>query len=466
MNSNRANSILRPLINSDFLKILLIGFLILLLQIPILKIRGIIKEREQTRDDAVEEVTAKWGKTQSIIGPSIVVPYVDQQPDRRGQQYQHSQVAYATFLPELLKISGTIDSEIRYRGIFEMPVYTMSLDLAGRFSRPDFAELGIDPNDILWDRAYLSVRIADSRAITKSPALSWNNKEIELLPGAGEFVSAQQGLHSKLAGFLDGESFEFSLPLELNGSIGVFFAPFGRDTEVQIDSDWCSPSFQGNWLPTRRTVNSEGFQATWNVPLLSRNYAQKSKSLSSLEQDISSSLFGVDMISPVDHYKMAERSVKYQILFLVLTFVTLWLFEVLIKIRIHPMQYLLVGAGMCLFYLLELSLAEHVGFVLAYAIASAAIVILVTSYSASVLNSTKRAMIIAVVVTLLYLYLYVLLMVEDYALLVGSIGLFIMLATIMFLTRKVDWYSLKSSPVPMESVNNKEQQNDIRSEGA
>ena len=162
------------------------------------------------------------------------------------------------------------------------------------------------------------------------------------------------------------------------------------------------------------------------------------------------------MISPIDHYRMSQRSVKYQILFLVLTFATLWLFEVLIKICIHPVQYLFIGMGMCLFYLLELSLAEHTGFVLAYVIASAAIIILVTSYSAAVLKTTKRAMIVGLVVTLLYIYLYVLLMIEDYALLVGSIGLFVVLATIMFLTRKVDWFSITDGTVLRPPMNNKE----------
>jgi len=455
MSEGRENSILKLLRNSDFVKIILIGFLVLLLQIPIVKIKAIIKERDKTRQDAIKEVTAKWGMAQSIIGPTIVVPYINRQVDSRGQRQMQSQVTYATFLPELLKISGRIDSELRYRGIFEIPVYKMSLDLSGRFLRPDFSQWSIEPNDIFWDRAYLSIYVSDAPAITKSPTLSWNNKELGFLPGAGEIGSSQQGIHVKLAGHLDRESFDFSFPLELNGSISVFFTPFGRDTEVQINSNWCSPSFQGNWLPVRRTVDSDGFRAAWNIPFLSRNYPQSWKSSFNCEQAISSSLFGVDMISPVDHYRMSERSVKYHILFLVLTFVTLWLFEILIKIRIHPVQYLLTGAGMCLFYLLELSLAEHFGFILAYIIASAAIVVLVTSYSAAVLRSNKRAVAVGMVLILLYVYLYILLMIQDYALLVGSIGLFIILATIMFLTRKVDWYSLKGSSILKVPVDDK-----------
>jgi inner membrane protein len=458
MTDIRKDSVLKSLRSSHLVKVLLIGLLILLLQIPIFKIRGIIKEREQTREEAVNEVTAKWGASQSLIGPTIVVPYVNRSlpADNRRQQPSRSQVEYATFLPELLKISGKIETDLRYRGIFEIPVYRMSLDLSGRFSRPDFSEWTIEPNDILWDRAYLSLRVADARAMTKAPVVSWNKERLDFLPSAGESGGNQQGIHVKLSNCLNGENFDFSFPLELNGSIGAFFAPFGRDTEVHITSNWHSPSFQGTWLPVERSVNEGGFEATWNIPFLSRNYPQKWQFWSDLENAVSSSLFGVNMISPVDHYRMAERSVKYQILFLALTFATLWLFEVLIKIRIHPIQYLLTGAGMCLFYLLELSLAEHIGFVLAYTIASAAIVILITSYSAAVLKTARRAIVVGLVVTLLYIYLYVLLMIQDYALLVGSIGLFVVLATIMFLTRKVDWYSLTSETVITPPVNDKE----------
>lgn len=448
MSAGRMSDILQPLRSSDFVKILLIGFLILLLQIPIVKIRGVIRERQQTREQAVEEVTAKWGKSQSIIGPTLMVPYVNRQSDSRDQRRAQSDVTCAAFLPESLSISGAIQSDLRYRGIFEIPVYKMSLDLTGRFARPDFSSWPIEPNDILWDQAYLSVRIADARAISKSPTLTWNDAELDFLPASGEFGSAHQGVHVKLGDYLDKESFDFSFPLEVNGSIGASFAPLGRDTQVRITSNWPSPSFQGAWLPAERTVNSDGFEATWNVPFLSRNYPQSWQSGLGFDHVISSSLFGVNMISPVDHYRMAQRSVKYQILFLGLTFVTLWLFEVLIKIRIHPVQYLFVGAGMCLFYLLELSLAEHIGFILAYIIASAAIIVLVTSYCAAVLRTMTRATIVGLVVTLLYIYLYVLLMIQDYSLLVGSIGLFVVLATIMFLTRKVDWYALKNSAVP------------------
>jgi len=446
MNHSTLSEVGQSIRNSHLLKILLVGFLILLLQLPIASIRGVIRERQQTRDEALEEVMSKWGRNQRVAGPAIIVPYVKRwtEPDKDGKPQPRSMVVHASFLPETLSIEGHIESERRHRGIYEIPVYRMALEVAGRFARPDLAQWAIAPEDVLWERAYLSVLISDARAITEQSALSWNSAPLPFLPSAGEFAPHQGGIHAKLKDHLSAESFEFSFPLKLNGSVGAFFAPFGRQTNVELEANWPAPSFQGAWLPTRHDFSPEGFQAIWNIASLGRNYPQSWRSDSNAyEGEISSSFFGVNMISPVDHYRMAQRSVKYQILFLGLTFVTLWLFEVLGRMRIHAVQYLLVGAGMCLFYLLELSLAEHLGFLAAYGIASAAVVALITAYCVAVLKTTRRAVIVGGVVAVLYAYLYTLLMIQDYALLLGSIGLFLILAATMYLTRKVDWYSFK-----------------------
>jgi inner membrane protein len=222
--------------------------------------------------------------------------------------------------------------------------------------------------------------------------------------------------------------------------VGAYFAPFGKVTEVTLESDWTAPSFQGTWLPTDRNFSDSGFTATWKVPFLGRNYLQSWR-YTKYEDIIPSTVFGVDLISPVDHYRMSERSIKYQLLFIFLTFAALWLFEILSRMRIHFIQYFLVGAGMCLFYLLEISLSEHIGFIGAYITASAMIILLITLYSITILRTGSRAAIMGAVVTLLYLFLYILLTIQDYALLIGSIALFFILALIMFLTRKIDWYS-------------------------
>ncbi len=356
----------------------------------------------------------------------------------------HSETRYATFLPETLDIAGTIDSEVRYRGIFLIPVYTMSLTVNGRFSQPDFSEWGIEDDDVLWDRAHLSLGISDARAITDQAVLTWSGGERGFLPGSGEAGGRRPGIHASLKQALEGEAFDFSFVLALNGSEGVFFTPFGRETKVEVTSNWTDPSFQGNWLPSQRTVDGDGFEAAWSIPFLGRNYPQQWTSVADFEGAVESSQFGVKLLAPVDHYRMSLRSVKYAALFLVLTFVTIWLFEVLGSARVHPLQYLLIGAGMCVFYLLELSLAEHIGFVPSYIIASFAIVGLIAAYSMAVLERALLASIVGVVTALLYAYLYVLLRNQDYALLIGSIGLFVAVAAVMYVTRKVNWYTPKT----------------------
>jgi len=443
MESNWANTTTESIRKSPFLRILVIGFLVLLFHIPTGMIQNVIRERQATRNEAVQEVTGKWGQSQAVVGPSITVPYVKRWTEQRekGEPKTHSEIRYATFLPETLQAHGKIDSEARYRGIFKVPVYQMAVALTGVFAKPDLSQWQVAAEDILWDRAYLSIRISDARAITNQALLEWNGEKVNFLPGAGEATRKNSGIHADLKDRLAVDSLKFSCTLNLNGSEKALFAPFGKETRVDLESNWSDPSFQGAWLPSQRTVTQDGFKATWSIPFLGRNYPQQWMSAEAGDDLVSASLFGVSLISPVDHYRMAERSMKYVTLFLALTFVVLWLFEVLIKVRIHLVQYLLVGAGLCLFYLLELSIAEHIGFNIAYVIAASAIILLVSSYCVAVLNSRTRAIIVGTIVAVLYGFLYVLLRDQDYALLLGSVGLFFILAAIMFMTRNVDWYS-------------------------
>ncbi len=225
-------------------------------------------------------------------------------------------------------------------------------------------------------------------------------------------------------------------------SWGIYFTPFGRETEVSLASNAASPSFQGNWLPVERTLGRDGFRSTWKIPFLGRGFPQAWTSTSNWQEAIAASRFGVELRTPVDHYRMAERSVKYAGLFILWTFAVVWLVETLAGVRVHPIQYLLIGAALCLFYLLELSLAEHVGFGRAYALASLSVIGLVAAYARAVLGRTTRAAIVGAGVAALYGYLFVLLTNEDHALLAGSLALLVALAAIMFVTRKIDWYGL------------------------
>jgi inner membrane protein len=234
----------------------------------------------------------------------------------------------------------------------------------------------------------------------------------------------------------------------LNGSLGAYFSPFARNTVVEIESNSRNPSFQGNWLPSKRSISDSGFRASWSIPFLGRNYPQAWTSTADMGNAIEASRFGVELSDPVDHYRMAERSVKYAGLFVLLTFTVIWLIEVLAGLRVHPIQYLMLGGALCLFYLLELSLSEHVGFPVAYAIASVAVVGMVGAYCLAVLHNVRRALVVAAGVAALYVYLYVLLMNEDYALLIGSVGLFAILGAVMYVTRRVQWYGARGDDRP------------------
>jgi inner membrane protein len=289
---------------------------------------------------------------------------------------------------------------------------------------------------------HLVVGISDTRAIQKETAVTWSGTAIPFVPSTGAYQDAEAGIHTTVA-FPEGtDSAEFSVPLTLNGSQGIFFAPFGQITTVELKSNYPHPSFQGNWLPGDRTVSDAGFEAKWSIPFLGRSFPQSWTSTGELREAIDASQFGVAFLNPVDHYRMAERSVKYAALFILLTFATLWLFEVRAGVRVHPIQFLMLGGALCLFYLLLLALSEHIAFLLAYVLASIAVIGMVAAYGIVVLRGLHRALAVASGVALLYAYLYVLLVNEDYALLMGSIGLFLILGLIMYATRGIDWYSV------------------------
>jgi inner membrane protein len=438
-------SVHRPTLSPPLLRIIVLAFLMLVAQFPIWMIDALVRERQQRRDVALEDVASKWGRQQSITGPMLVVPYVTRRTakDNAGKEVPIVESHSATFLPERLTVRGQLDVETRRRGIFSVPVYRTRLDVQGSFARPSFSEWEIPDADIDWDRAYVSMGVSDIRALESPTAIQWNGTTAELLPGPGERTPLDAGVHAAVTVPPSGGDILFQVPLRLKGSTGIYWTPLGKSTHVELRSNWANPSFQGNWLPDRHTVSAKGFQAEWTVPYLGRNFPQSWRDVSVDTRLIQGARFGVDLVQTVDHYRMASRSVKYAALFLLLTFATLWLVEVLVGVRVHPIPYLLIGCAICVFYLLELSLSEHLGFTASYVIATAAIVAQITAYGVAVLKSTRLGAIVGGMVTALYAYLYVVLTNEDYALLIGSIGVFVLLAAIMRLTRRVDWFGTR-----------------------
>jgi len=436
---------------SHLARILFLALLILALHIPIKSIEGLVSERRATEAQAVAEVQQKWGQDQRIVGPMLVIPY----QVKRSWQHGHGaanepkiEIKKAVFLPDAYEAISQLNNETRYRGIFEVPIYQATVNLQGHFSKPRFDTWNINEEDVLWDKARMLVMVSDARAIQKQAVVSWDGREYFFEPGTDDATANYEGYHVDLTNFSGaGDKYNFSIKLFLNGSNSIYFAPLGKDSLIKVTAPWPDPSFQGKWLPTTRQVNSDGFSSQWQIPYLGRSYPQQTQDYSAIHEHINQSLVGVDLISPIDNYRMAERSIKYVLLFLSLTFVAIWLIEVIAKLRVHIMQYLFIGAGLCMFYLLELSLSEHLGFYWAYAIATVAIVAMVSFYSSVVLRTGKRAAIVGSSLAGLYLYLFTLLQEQNYALLIGSIGLFLILATIMYITRNIDWYKLTQIPV-------------------
>ena len=420
--------------NSITIKSIIVGILILVLLIPAGMIRNLIQERNSLRNSVVNEISYKWGNPQTIAGPIITIPYKKyfEKDDKIVET-----IKYAHFLPEDLNIEGQLNPEIRYRGIYKVVVYNSVLQFKGNFTKPDFSDWKVPDSDILWKSATLSIRIPDMRGIKDVIKINWNKDSYDVNPGINNQNKNYTGVSTQVK-FTENKNYDFDFTLDLNGSENLSFIPIGKETNIAISSSWSNPSFEGSFLPYNRDISEDGFKANWKVLHLNRSYPQKWIGDS---YSIDNSSFGVKLLLPIDHYQKSLRSVKYAIMFISLTFLIFFFTEILNKKRIHPIQYLLVGLGLSIFYSLLVSLSEQVSFNLAYLIASTSIITLITIYAHSIFKNLKLTSIVAFVLVVLYVFLYTILQLQDYSLLLGSIGLFLTLAIVMYLSRKVDWYS-------------------------
>ncbi len=428
------------------LKILFTGFLAMVLMIPLGMVDSVIRERQNRRNEAVNEVSSKWGHPQTIAGPVLVVPYrFTYTEDQDGKKVTHVTIKNACFLPESLRVKGRLNPERRSRGLYEVILYSLKdLSISGKFNRPDPSRLNIPADAMLWERAYLAVGIPDTRGIQKDVKLVWNGREISFLPGVKDAGVVASGIHAPLPGLRDrsARTINYAMNIDLRGSSALNFSPLGKDTLVELDSSWPHPSFIGAYLPDRHRVGDDGFTAKWNVSYFGRNIPQEFIQGETANPTDNAS-FGVRLFVPVDFYQKCERAVKYGFLFITLTFLAFFLFELFNRLAIHPLQYTMVGFAMSVFYLLFLALSEHVGFFASYLLSSLSIMGLITGYCVKVLKTRKRAGYMFGLLLGLYSFLYVLLENEDYALLLGSLAIFAILAAVMYLTRNVDWYRIR-----------------------
>lgn len=454
MNSSDATSPWRARLNTPLLRLLLLGALLLMLMIPASMIAGVVTEREARRDEAVADIIGKWGGAQTLVGPVLRVPFVTRTryTNSEGKIIENLEEDAAYFLPRSLSVKATAATELRRRGIFEVPVYAARLQLQGEFAPPDFSAWNVRPQDVDWKRAELMLGLSEPRALHADASLVWNGQPLRFKPSSGQSGSWNPaGIHAALGAeleqVLNPDGAVFSLGFAVNGADALYFSPTAEETHASLGADWPHPSFQGGWLPAGREISDQAFSAHWSVSYLGRDYPQRWRDSAPATEAIGKAYFGARFSTPVDHYSMAERITKYAVMTLVFTFAVIWLTEILSGARAHLIQYAFTGAALCLFGLLQLSFAEHFGFNWAFAVAAAAVVLMVTLYSRSMLRSARRALVVGGVLSGLYLYLYMILQAEDYALLGGSLALFAGLATAMYLTRKIDWAAPASAPL-------------------
>ncbi|WP_111976840.1 cell envelope integrity protein CreD [Algibacillus agarilyticus] len=436
-------------------KLVVISVITLLLLIPLSMISGQINDRQHYLIDAQTSVANSWTGEQKITGPILVVPYtayryVETWNETKEKLIQRKD-AYHKFLfvkPETLHFDVQTQNDIRYKGIYAIPVYTSNLMIKGQLSpqaiQTKLTTIKQDYDEVEFENAFLSVLISDPRGINRVPTLNFNQQTINFKPGSQLSVHSN-GIHAPLDVDLQNlqAKNEFDFSLEIRGMKQLSFVPVGESIQVVAQSNWPHPEFTGQFLPVQRTINNEGYRAQWKITSFANNIQQKLENCAAGScKALLATDFGVKHIEAVDVYLQSERSIKYGVLFIALSFIAFFLFEVVQKLRIHGIQYALVGLAIASFFLLLVSLSEHIAFVWAYTIAAFACISLLVVYISNILASLSHALGFGLAMSLLYAALFVIISAEDTALLMGSGLTFGLLAMLMMATRKIDWYQV------------------------
>lgn len=432
-------------------KVLIVGFLGLVLWIALFAVMDTVSERSKRREQVYQDMAQTTAGSQVLAGPFLVLPYelqalstrVDDKGIRTTKQEvtRHVQI----HLPRDLTIDGRLQAERRYRSLYEILLYGTQLKLEGRFEFTEPKTIEAPPGTALrWLQPYLVVLVEDSRGLTTIPVLTWSDKNYAIKPGNhGLNLGVEGGFHAELPQEIQaGGSFPFAIDMSLRGMQSLSWVPVGEATKVRLQANWPHPSFQGRALPTSHRITAEGFEAEWESTHFSTNISQLITNHKA-EAGLQNQETGVKLIQPVDAYLQTERSVKYGFLFIALTFAAFLFFETLKQLSIHPIQYGFVGLALVLFYVLLLALSEHIAFGWAYSVASLASVCLLGFYIRYVVQSWKLSIGFALSLALLDTIIYGILISEDYALLYGASLLFALLASAMIVTRRVNWNDMK-----------------------
>ncbi len=445
-------------------RMLTIGVLILILLIPLSYVKDLIRERKYRQKEVIGEINQKWGGEVLLYGPMLKVPYktydIKKIYNSQTKTYQEeviTKVKYGYFFPKELDIETTVNPQPKKRGIYETAVYGSEINLQGSFTKPDFSEVDIKEKDILWEKSRLIIETSNLKGVSSLVAIDFhkNKYAFESKYDGGNAVSGGKpythdvdtytyvNLHKlesksiKKADLPIDANVNFTLKMNVNGSKQIRFIPVGKETNVRVVSNWKTANFLGGYLPYNPDkINDNGFDAKWKVLDINRPFPQQSFNAIPNLKDYA---FGVNFMIPVDQYQKSERTTKYGFLVIGLTFLVFFLIQTMSKILIHPFQYLMIGIALVMFYTLLISISEHSNFFNAYLIASFAVVILISLYSKSILSGIKFPVFVGVSLLVLYTFIFVIIQLESYALLVGSVGLFVILASVMYASRKIDW---------------------------
>lgn len=432
-------------------KVAFVALMTIAILVPLLMIRGVIHDRQMYRTQAVADIARSYAGAQAFAGPVLVVPYTetvevdDPTPYEPNRKVQRARTDYWTFFPTTLDVRGPMRPGTRKRGLHEVLVYEWQGRAKARFDVRITEDAGATDRRI--GKPWLGYAISDVRGLRASPRLRVNGRDVALEEGLGSRDAP--GLHVRLEAPVAGQSLtlDTDLDIRLGGTESLALVPLGKSNRFHLDSSWRHPSFGGT--SPRHDIDTNGFRADWEIASVASTAQRQfleGRSLPELGESVAGmrglDAVGVSLIDPVDIYTQADRATKYGLLFVLLTFVGFFIFELIKQLPIHPIQYGLVGLSLAIFFLLLVSLSEHIDFLYAYLIASAACIGLLGFYLSAVLRSTARGLGFAAMLATLYAALYGLLVSEDNALVLGAGLLFLVLATIMVVTRKVDWYQL------------------------
>lgn len=429
-------------------KMIMVGLLTLVLLIPLFFVQDLIRERNLRKKEVVSEVSELWGKEITFYGPILRIPYksvtettVEDEKTKKTSIQRYTSIEYAYFFPEKLHNTSDVKKNTSLkRGIYNNVVFTANMKFEGNFAKPNFEKLEIKEADVLWEKASIIVKTTNLKSIKSDLKIKLNNHKeaFESKPAEDTYYGILETNSFDYKALANNDNINFNFTMSYNGSDSIQFIPIGKTTTVSIDSDWQSPSFNGSFAANNSTkkISKMGFHADWKILDINRSFSQQ---YTTKVPDLNEYTFGVKLLETVDQYQQNERASKYGFLVIGLTFLIFFLIQSVSKINIHIFQYTMIGIALVMFYTLLISITEHSSFSIAYVIAGVSVVGLITLYSVSILKNRKFPAFIGVSLSVLYTFIFVIIQLEDYALLVGSIGLFAILAAVMYFSRKIEW---------------------------